>query len=186
VRDREAADWFALLSSGRRVFAVGSSDSHRLDGSPVGYPRTCLRLGTDDPRAVTPDRVRDATAAGASVISGGILIDVAGPAGEGPGETVSGAGASADLDVRVQAPSWIEGALTMEVIVDGETTERIELRDADSDPLTPAVRLQGAVAVPVAPAGSWVLLHVAAAGDLAPLHPGRAAFGVTNPLFLER
>ena len=41
-------DWFALLSGGRRVVAVGSSDSHELVDTPVGYPRTCLELGTDE------------------------------------------------------------------------------------------------------------------------------------------
>src|SRR5690606_17241997 len=58
-RDDVVADWFGLLNGGRRVFAVGSSDSHGIWGSPVGYPRTCLDLGTDDPEALTPNMVRD-------------------------------------------------------------------------------------------------------------------------------
>jgi len=63
-RSRNVADWLGLLRAGRKVFAVGSSDSHGLVGSPVGYPRTCITLGTDDPRRVTPSGVRDQLAAG--------------------------------------------------------------------------------------------------------------------------
>ncbi len=182
VRDGEVQDWFALLGSGRRVFAVGSSDSHKLDSSPVGWPRTCLALGSDDPRAVTPNMVRDATAAGHSVISGGILLDVRGPGGEGPGDTVSGAGATTPFDVTVQAPNWVTGTLTLEVIVDGATVETITLTEADRDMTNPAVRLRSQVTVPD---GSWVVFHVGSDADLAPLHPGRAAFAVSNPVFLE-
>lgn len=182
VRDAEVADWFALLESGRRIYAVGSSDSHRLDSSPVGWPRTCLQLGTDDPRAVTPEQVRDATSAGHSVISGGILLDVLGPGGERPGDSIGGGASGTSLDVTVQAPSWVDGDFTLEVIVDGMTTESIPILETDRDPMNPAVRLRETVSVP---AGSWVVLHVSSTGDLAPLHPGRSAFAVSNPIFLE-
>ena len=37
---------------GAQVFAVGPSDSHGISTAPVGYPRTCITLGTDDPRQV--------------------------------------------------------------------------------------------------------------------------------------
>jgi len=182
----EVADWFALLSSGRRVFAVGSSDSHDIYGSPVGYPRTCLDLGTDDPRALDPNLVRDVTEAGDSVISGGIYLDVVGPGGVGPGETATGVGASAAFELVVQAASWIEGAMTLEVIVDGVTTETIALREADRDPTNPVVRLRASgLEAPVAASGSWVVFHVSAEGDLAPVHPGRRPFAVSNPVFLE-
>ena len=49
---RNVADWFGLLRAGRKMFAVGSSDSHGIRSSPVGYPRTCLQLDTDDPSAI--------------------------------------------------------------------------------------------------------------------------------------
>ncbi|HTM22502.1 MAG TPA: carboxypeptidase regulatory-like domain-containing protein, partial [Kofleriaceae bacterium] len=78
--DSSVADWMSLLNSRRRVFAVGSSDSHGITTSPVGYPRTCLQLGTDDPKAIDARQVADAVATGHSVISGGIYltVDVAG------------------------------------------------------------------------------------------------------------
>src|SRR5207244_1342808 len=41
-------DWFFLLSSGTRVTALGSSDTHRLRDVKAGYPRSWLRLPSDD------------------------------------------------------------------------------------------------------------------------------------------
>jgi hypothetical protein len=186
-RDSTVADWFSLLSSGRRVFAVGSSDSHDIHGSPVGYPRTCLALGTDDPRTLTVDAVRDATSTGASTISGGVYLTVTGPGGAGPGSDVSGAGAVASFDVEVRAASWIGDLTGLEVIVDGTTVETIPITEADRDPTDPTVRLRATgVSVPVDASGSWAVFHVGSDEDLAPLHPGRAPFAVSNPVFLTR
>ena len=177
------AAWFALLGTGRPVFAVGSSDSHGLRTSPVGYPRTCIRLGTDDPRALDGDRIRDQLAAGHATVAGGIYVDAAVGAAR-PGDTAT-TGAVAMVDVHVQAASWVD-VDTVEVIVDGEVADAFTVTAADADPRNPASRWRRAVAVDVAPAGSWVVIATTGAGDLAPVHPGRAAFGVTNPIFLRR
>lgn len=181
----EVADWFSFLQGGRRVFAVGSSDSHLIHGAPVGYPRTCLALGTDDPRDLTPNRVRDVTAAGNSTISGGAYLSVVGPGGTGPGEEASGVGATASFDVTLQAASWIQGAARLEVYVDGALHETIPITAADGG--EGAIRLQASgVEVPVAASGSWVVFHAAIEGDLSPVHPGRRPFAVSNPVFLRR
>lgn len=185
ARDSTVADWFGLLRGGRRVFAVGSSDSHNVDGSPVGYPRTCLLLDTDDPRSLTPNRVRDVTAAGHSTISGGIYLTVSGPGEVGPGETARGVGASASFDVTVQAASWIREVGALEVIVDGVTVEMIPL--GEPDPLEPVVRLRASgITVPVDARGSWVVFHVGSERAMDEIHPGRRPFAVSNPVFLER
>lgn len=182
--ERTVVDWLSFLRAGRRVFAVGSSDSHALSRSPVGYPRTCLRLGTDDPTALRVDDVRDALAAGASTISGGILVDIwVGDAR--PGDDASGLGDSTELRVRVQAPSWVD-VDALDVVLDGVIVETIEIRPEDADPLTPTTRFDETLTIDVGASQSFVL--VAAYGDapLEPVHPGRIPFGVTNPIFLSR
>ena len=107
-------DWFGLLNSEDRtegVFAVGSSDSHIvMAGSPVGYPRTCVIVGTDDPQVLradedTPQMIKGLVSSGRSVINGGIYILALGP-GKGPGQTIEGAGPY-PIDVEVQAPLWV-------------------------------------------------------------------------------
>ncbi|RYE89252.1 MAG: hypothetical protein EOO75_12140, partial [Myxococcales bacterium] len=101
-RDGSLADWFALLNHGQKVWAVGSSDSHSIRTSPVGYPRSCIRFGHDDPQKLTPELVRDGTQSGNLVVSGGLSMTVKGPAGEAPGATLVVGDAETTLSVEVQ------------------------------------------------------------------------------------
>nr|MBK7069795.1 carboxypeptidase regulatory-like domain-containing protein [Deltaproteobacteria bacterium] len=183
-------DWFSFLRRGRRVFAVGSSDSHHLSASPVGYPRTCMFLGTSDPSTVSPQAIGTAVGAGRSTISGGIFLDVralpaTGEAGAaGPGQEITGVGAEARVEIVVRAPTWVR-ADRLQVFVDGTAMPTLALDDAARDPGNPVVRYRGTVRVPVAAGGSWVV--VAAHGQaLEPVFPGRMAFAVSNPIFLRR
>lgn len=185
-RDGTVVDWFSMLAHGRRVFAVGSSDTHHIASSPVGYPRTCLELGEDDPRAVTPAQVRDATAAGRSYVSGGIYLDVEAAGGAGPGGAVSGAGARAQIHVVVRAATWID-VQRLEVLVDGASVETIPIRPEDTDPLDATIRLDATVEVDVAGGtGSFVVLVASGDETLEPVHRGRTPFAVTNPIFFTR
>jgi hypothetical protein len=180
-RDASVAHWFALLNAGKTFFAVGSSDSHHLRTSPVGYPRTFLQLGYDSPMQVSREDVRDAIKAGRSTIGGGLFMGVTGPGGSGPGETVAGASGSADFTVTVRAPSWVN-ADTLEVIVNGETVATEPLAPVG---MGPAKEFVNQVTVPI-PSGprSWVIFHAKGPSDLSPVHPGKDAFAVSNPIFL--
>jgi len=164
------------------VFAVGSSDSHGLVSSPVGYPRTCITLGTDDPRRVTPNLVRDQLAAGHAAVSGGIYV--AAKLGQAvPGDTTTGAGSPQQVDVTVQAASWVD-VTSIEVIVDGQTVDTIPIMPGDADPANPAVRWRGQVAVQTRATGGFVVIAVYGARPLEPVHPGRIPFGVAEPIFV--
>lgn len=180
-RDASVADWFALLNVGKKVWAVGSSDSHHLRGSPVGYPRTCIQFGHDDPEKLTPEAVRDGVASGNSTISGGLYLTVKGPGGEAPGQTVKGD--EITFDVTVRAPAWIN-AESLEVIVNGKTVETTPLALVEG---SPGKRFQNQITVKRDPASprNWVVFHAKGTGDLSPLHPGRNPFAVSNPIFLE-
>ena len=197
-------DWFSFLNRGRKVFTTGSSDSHAIQsGSPVGYPRTCLYLGTDDPRMDMPNAIRDAVANGRSYISGGVYIEAtAAPASggtttAGPGQDLMGAGSMARLTLRVQAAPWVT-VNQLQVFTNGSNgdagvagvpanatlVQTITLDDSRRDPMNPVVRFRGDVMVPVSATGNWVVAAVRGAA-LEPVHPGRNAFGVTNPIFLR-
>ena len=176
-------DWLGMLRAGRHVFAVGSSDSHGISTSPVGYPRTCVALGTDDPRALTPNLVRDQLAAGHGVVSGGIYV-TAKLGTAGPGDTTTGAGSPQMVDVTVQAATWID-VTTLEVIVDGTTVDTIPIMPSDADPMNPVVRWRGQVPVNVRATGGFVVIAAYGAQALEPVHPGRIPFGVTNPIFVN-
>ena len=177
-RNASVADWFALLNAGKTYWAAGNSDSHDQRTSPVGYPRTCLRFGHDDPTKLTPEIVRDVLRSGAATVSGGLYITAEGPGGIGPG----GNAAAGNYQVVVQSPSWIS-ATSLEVIVDGVTTATLPLTAVSSS--EPGKRYEATV--DVAPAQSsarhWVVFHAKGDGDLSPVHPGRKPFAVTNPIF---
>ncbi|MEZ4223858.1 MAG: CehA/McbA family metallohydrolase [Polyangiaceae bacterium] len=181
-RKKSFADWMALLNAGVKVMAVGSSDSHHIRSSPVGYPRTCIAFGHDDPTKLTANTVRDAIGTGNTVISGGLSMTVEGPSGEKPGDTVSGAGASILLTVTVRAPSWVD-ATELEVIVDGETQT--------TEPLAPLGTGTGKTFVNQVTVNldtskeSFVIVHAKGEKELAPLHPGRRPFAVSNPMFFK-
>jgi len=183
-RNASVADWFALLNTGKTVWAVGNSDSHSLSGSPVGYPRTCFQLGHDDPTRLSAEIVRDTLRAGKAVVSGGLTMSVVGPGGVGPGGTVPAGAGALDLEVVVQAPSW-GAATTLEVIVDGQTQGTLPLQETTGG-TGPGRRYEASVTVtpPATPGRHWVVLHASAGNrDLAPLWPGRKPFAVSNPIF---
>lgn len=183
-------DWFSFLSRGRRVFAVGSSDSHHISSSPVGFPRTCMALGTSDPTMTTPQAIGTAVGTGRSVISGGVFLDVRALPGTGdarnalPGQELTGAGMEARIEITARAPTWVR-ADRMQVFVDGVAQPTIALDASTRDPSDPVVRYRNTVRVPVSPAGSWVVVAVHGQ-ELEPVFPRRMAFGVSNPIFLAR
>ncbi len=184
-RDEAVADWFSLLNHGMKVWAVGSSDSHHLRTSPIGYPRTCLSFGHDDPTKLTKMLVRDKVASGPPTISGGLFMTVTGPNGEAPGEIVNtAADGTATFIVTVQAASYID-ATKLEVIVNGESKSVEDLMPMGAGT---AKKFVNQVTVNLDPArtGNWVMFHAKGEKDLAPLHPGRRPFAVTNPFFLEK
>jgi hypothetical protein len=183
--DRTVVDWLSFLDNGRRVFAVGSSDSHGITRSPVGYPRTCLELGTDDPTTLSWDLVRDVTAAGHSTISGGIYVDAT-VGSAGPGDDATGLGATALVRVRIQAASWID-VDAIDIVVDGQIVSTIDVLPEDADAGNPVIRYDKDVQIDVAPGtGGYVIVAAYGNSTLEPVHPGRIPFGVANPIFVSR
>lgn len=184
-REGTVRDWFSFLNAGDRIFAAGSSDSHKVErGSPVGYPRTCLDLGVDDPAVLraggATQAVLDATGAGQFTVNGGIFVDAVARGDVGPGGDVTGAGATETVRVTVQAASWVD-ATELEVYVDGELSETITLGAGDG-----VLRFDEDVEVAIDGSGSWVVFHARGEMPLDPVHPGRMPFGVTMPIFFER
>lgn len=180
-RDKSVKSYFALLNRGKTVWIVGNSDSHHVRTNPVGYPRNCMHFGHDDPHKLSAEAIRDVLRSGNSVVSGGLTMTVEGPGGAAPGSTST----AGTYKVVVQSPAFIE-AKTLEVVIDGVTTQTLDLV-AVANPASPAHRYEASVDVAAtkSQARHWVLFHAKgpAGKDLAPLHPGRTPFAVSNPIF---
>jgi hypothetical protein len=114
ITERILEDWYAILSSGKRLAATGSSDSHRIQYQWAGYPRTFAMV---DARAAgdtgQPLDVREVVAAikrGKSFVSSGPLIELElteGSRRAGPGDELP---RSAPLGghLRVRAAPWVD------------------------------------------------------------------------------
>jgi hypothetical protein len=184
--DSTVRDWFSFLGRGRRVYAVGSSDSHGITGSPVGYPRTCIDVGTDSSaelRTMGAGHVRDRLVGGRATVSGGIYVE-ANVGAVGPGGEAPGAGSTVSVHVRVQAASWVS-ADRLRAFVDGEMVVDVPLDESTRDPTEPEVRFDDDVTldIPSGASPSWVVFVASGSESLEPVHPGSDPFGVTNPIF---
>jgi len=155
--NEDVNDWFNMLNLGLHKPAVGSSDSHTLRSKPAGYARICMYFGT---------------------ISGGLFMTVAGPGGERPGDDLSAG--SHTFTVTVESPGFIDARGDLEVWVNGELVSTETLMPLG---MGSSNRYVNQVTVDLN-SGDWVVFHAAGDGDLAPLHPGRNPFAVSNPLYV--
>lgn len=186
------ADWFTLLSAGRRIAGTGNSDSHGLALEQVGFPVNLVQ-------AETPDAVPSAVAAGRLSVSTGPIVDIIVRDADhvaGPGETFRAREGWADVIVSVRSAPWVPVG-QLRLIHDGETVHaasipggsagadgvRIMLRrpvetdgwliaeagwPIDTDPSVPAARLG-----PTIP------------GAYGRVAPGYVPLGFTNPVWLD-
>lgn len=192
-------DWFSFLDQGLDIHVVGSSDSHGISGSPVGYPRTCIEVDTDDPDALRgmpngPGFIRDRMLAGRMTVSGGVFVDAwaryAGGTGQGPGSTVTGANTAGEsVHVRVQAAPWVS-VDRLRVFANGTLVDTITLDTSSPGYAAPAMRFDGDVTVPVASSGrSYVVFVADGSQTMDEVYPrgtsGRRPFGVTNAIFFQ-
>ncbi|MBI2374025.1 MAG: CehA/McbA family metallohydrolase [Deltaproteobacteria bacterium] len=173
-------DWFAFLDAGMKKFAAGSTDSHHAAYGEMGSPRTYVRLGTDDPRAVTPEAFRDVTRAGRMVVTCGPYLQIErGTAG--PGDVSKLEGDLVSVSVRVQAPSWMDVDSVELVTNGGRVVKRVSVPQS----LEP-IRFSGTLTASVTPGkDGWVIAR--ARGDRP--HPifarGRPSYAFTNPILLD-
>ena len=83
----------------------------------------------------------------------------------------------------MQGASFIKGD-TLETIVNGVTVATEPLLPLGAGPVNRYVNQVTVTLDPAAPR-NWVVFHAKGEGDLAPLHPGRQPFAVSNPVMLS-
>ncbi|MBI2378023.1 MAG: CehA/McbA family metallohydrolase [Deltaproteobacteria bacterium] len=174
----EMLDWFAFLNHGKRRWATGSTDSHRAGEGEMGFPRTYVKMPTDDPRAASLDDFRRATKAGQMSISCGPFLDMKiGSVGIGGLAQLTGRRVS--IEARVSAPSWID-VDTLEVILNGEVVESVSMAGRDQ-----VDRFRGAVQLDVPEGDAWVILRARGDEPHRVWPRGKPSWAFTNPIFLD-
>lgn len=110
-------DWFALLNLGKRIWATGSSDSHRIQYQWAGYPRTMVHVDPkaagDSGRPIEAASVVAAIKSGHSFVTSGPMIELELLSGDGkiahPGDDAkTPRGAPLTGRLRVRAAPWID------------------------------------------------------------------------------
>ncbi len=173
-------DWFALLSRGVRIFAVGSSDSHTV-GEPVGQGRTYAPSASDDPARIDVDALCEAIKNGRTTIGMGIFASLRAGEAAGPGDTVSGA-ATLAFELRVQTPSWVR-ARKAQMFVNGVLHAERDVPHSAGSPTDARLSFE------LAPHAhdAWVVFVVSGDGIQGPhwkqLNPYTLA--ATNPVFVD-
>ena len=79
----------------------------------------------------------------------------------------------------MQSPGWVD-ASDLEVLVDGQTQLVEALKPVAT---TVGKRWENVVTLERGTKPRFVVFHAKGKGDLAPLHPGRRAFSVSNPVW---
>jgi hypothetical protein len=136
-------DWWNLLNTGHRFTGLANSDSHSQES--IGYPRSYLNVGKDDPMKLDGLEVVEAIQAHAVVMSWGPFLNVTAD-GAPVGAEIATSDGNVDVKVTIRSAPWIQvdrwrmvvnGRIgpwkTVEMGADGEfeATEVLEL-DRDS------------------------------------------------------
>jgi hypothetical protein len=167
ANEESLSDYLALYGHGHRFAMTGNSDSHSA-GAPAGSMRAYLKV-PDDTRGnfdwedvAAGLRARDVT------VSAGIFVTA---------ELESVDEATATLQVRVEAPSWIEVGDTMRIYVGPNPADAIDV--PLGAPVDPVVRYDGPVEVPLMGA-DFVVVRVD--GEAARPVIRHSTMGITNPI----
>ena len=118
---RPVHDWMALLRSGHKISAVGSSDSHTVNMAIVGQARTYIRCPDDAPYSIDIDTAVDSFLAGSTHVSFGLLTLLENTANGG-------------IKVSVLGPGWSQ-AEKLTLFLDGRSVDSVTIpKDAGSRP----------------------------------------------------
>lgn len=103
-------DWMALLKSGHRIAAVGSSDSHTVNFAIVGQARTYIPCPDEDPAKIDIDTAVESFLAGRTQVSFGLLTSLERSHPD-------------RLTARVLGPGWTR-AETLTLYADGKAIDQ--------------------------------------------------------------
>lgn len=189
--DDSLRDFYTLYGHGARVTAVGTSDTHHLNGVLDGVARTYVLY--DDPRAATvvdfdvAAFVAQLRARRAVATTGPWLdvevVDVAGGPSAGPGQVARAPSRRVRIDVELAQASYVRadtirirvgGAIVRtEVVPAGARRHRVTLEVEVAAPTWIGVDAGGAEPLPVWMTGTY---HVEKG------RPGVAPYAIVNPI----
>jgi hypothetical protein len=184
--EKNIADWFALLNIGYRYTAVGNSDSHSLVHQWVGFPRTYVKVVTEDLSRLQAVEVTNALLYGRAQISNGIFLEIQANGGAGPGDELTLKDGRIELRIVARAARWVSISHA-EIWVNGvERANSRAVRTLRAVPGASGHRLQWLTGLTIA-RDAWLVVMAHGDVDLGERYPGAQGkpFAISNPLFLD-
>ncbi len=182
-------DFFHFLNRGYPIRAVGSSDSHGIDGSEPGYCRTYVLY--DGPKGTELDQAAlvQAMKEGRSFVSNGPVVSVRANRGGRLGDLVKAKKGRVDLDIRVSAAPWLDVS-EVRLVVNGERREPLPMEGADGK----TIKFKDRVRVELEK-DSWIAVEVKGQSSLYPIvqqpsgdgtsEKAALPYALTNPIFFD-
>lgn len=175
-------DVIAVTKSGRRLTAVGTSDTHSPFAG-VGYARTYVRTGADTPAELDLRTVWSGLKAGRAVAAIGPFVEVFARADELQAEIgdVLVASGPVSLEVRVQAASWVS-ATELRLLENGQVIRTVAIDASTQSAEHSGLRYSGTLtATPTA--DSFYMVEVRG-GQNRPFFDETIV--LTNPVYVDR
>ncbi|MFH1538756.1 MAG: CehA/McbA family metallohydrolase, partial [bacterium] len=175
---RTVPDWYSFLNRGKRVAGVGNSDCHDVYKLGLGYPRNFVVSPTDVAGDMDEDEFVQAVLDQKVSVSGGpfIRFNINGEAGLG--EVITDTDGAVDLNIDVQAPSWVK-VETLTIVGNGEELKTINLTN-ENVPL----RFNGTVTMNPE-RDTWYVVRVEGTEKLFPVYPDARPYSFTNPIYVD-
>jgi len=171
--------WFSFLDQGLTPTMHGNSDSHSYKGW-IGDPRTLVAVTDDDPAEADAQEFIDSDLAQHAQVSSGPFIDFL-IEDQPIGDLVTGLGGTqVELQIRVQAPTWMPVNYLKVYSNHGEVVYSQPLIDIGA-----VVRFDDTVVLQADQDAYFVVEAGHTSARLGPVAPGSRAFAITNPIWVD-
>ena len=117
-------DWFNLLNKGHRHTGLANTDSHHDDD--IGFPRTYMGVGVDDPAFVRPTTITAAVRDHRALMTNGPFLELF-VNDEPVGAKLSDTDGTIDVRIRIRAAPWIDCDQAT-LIANGEVLETFDVK----------------------------------------------------------
>jgi hypothetical protein len=174
-------DWYSFLNRGKKFTGSSGSDVHKITGT-IGNVRNYVATATDDPALVDPDAYAAAVKAQKLLVTTGPFMNVS-IEGKGMGELVTVTSGPVKLNIKVQAPRWMD-ASRLSVVANGKQVAAYTLDPSTEDPLNRVIRYNGVVEF-TPEIDTWYVVFVEGDHGAPPVASARP-YAFTNPIYVDR
>lgn len=182
-------DWFHILNRGYRIWAVGTSDAHGIDGGEPGYARTYVLYGGPKGKDLDATALVRAIKEGRSFVSTGPIVSVQVNRRGTLGDLVKAKGGRVKVDIRVSGAPWLDVS-EVRLVVNGKRQDPLPIEEEAGGIL----KFKGRTRLEL-DRDAWISVEVKGRPSLYPVVQQRTGateaegavvpYALTNPVFVD-